>query len=157
MSSVTITVPKEYGYVVATTAFTFFLGLWHGARAQPYRRKSKLVHPKNFAEAADIAAAPDAETKKAMHLYNCAQRAHANYVENQPQTALAMLIAGLRYPQTSALLGVGWIIGRVVFAIGYTRSDKPNGSGRVPGFLIQFPMQLGLWGLAAWTGIKMAL
>lgn len=133
------------------------LGLWHGARARPYRQKSKAKHPKNFAEASDIASAPDAETKKAMYLWNCAQRAHQHYLENQPSTALALLIAGLRYPEVTTTLGIGWIIGRVVFAMGYTRKDKDNGTGRMPGFALQLPMQLALWGLAGWTGIAMTM
>lgn len=90
-----------------------------------------------------------------MYLFNCAQRAHANYVENQPSTAIALLIAGLRYPRLSTLLGATWIIGRIIFAIGYTQKRKENGSGRMIGFAIQFPMQLGLWALAGWTGIQM--
>lgn len=115
-----------------------------------------MKHPKSFAESTDFAAADD-EQKKALYLFNCAQRAHANYVENHPSTAIAMLIAGLQHPRTSALLGLIWMFGRIMFALGYTRKDKDNASGRVIGFAIQLPMQLTLWGLAAWTGIKMVL
>lgn len=113
-----------------------------------------MKHPKAFADGSDFAAA-DAEQRKTLYLFNCAQRAHANYVENQPSTVIALLIAGLRYPRLSAVLGVGWIIGRIIFTLGYTRPDKENGSGRVMGFVIQFPMQITLWGLAAWTGVSM--
>ncbi|CAK4034315.1 glutation S-transferase [Lecanosticta acicola] len=152
--SVTVVVPEEYGYVVATTAFTFFLGLWHGARARPFRTKVKIWAPKAYADTADVAAAKP-EQKDDLYLFNCAQRAHANYVENQPSTAIAILLAGLRYPRLSTLLGAGWILGRIIFAIGYTQKKKENGSGRMLGFAIQFPMQLSLWALAGWTGIRM--
>ncbi|KAK4502398.1 hypothetical protein PRZ48_005823 [Zasmidium cellare] len=130
--SVTITVPSEYG---------------------PLRLKGSMKQPKAYADSNDFAAA-DPETKKTLYLFNCAQRAHGNYVENQPSTAIALLLAGLRYPRLSALLGVGWMIGRVVFTLGYCRRDKENGSGRMLGFVLQFPFQLSLWGLAAWTGIS---
>ncbi|EME45539.1 hypothetical protein DOTSEDRAFT_128535 [Dothistroma septosporum NZE10] len=152
--SLTLTVPREYGYVVTTTALTFFLGLWHGARARPYRTRAQLWAPRAFAETTDFNAADD-KRKEALHLFNCAQRAHANYVENQPSTAIALLLAGLHYPQLSTMLGVGWMVGRILFAVGYTRPKKEHGSGRIVGFALQFPMQISLWALAAWSGIKM--
>ncbi|EME84481.1 uncharacterized protein MYCFIDRAFT_152707 [Pseudocercospora fijiensis CIRAD86] len=155
--SVTIELPKEYGYVVATTAATFFLGFWHGLRGGLARKPTGLKTPKAFADSGDIAAAKDKEQAKAMHVFNCKQRAHAHYNEVQPSTALAMLIAGLAYPRTTTGLGIGFIIGRIVYAIGYSNVDKPNGSGRVLGFVISQPIALALWGLAGWTGVKLVL
>lgn len=122
--------------------------------ARPKRLRGAVKQPKAYADSSDFAAA-DPETKKALYLFNCAQRAHGNYIENHPSTVIALLIAGLRYPKLSSMLGVGWMIGRVIFTLGYCRPDKENGAGRVPGFVIQFPMQITLWGLAAWTGISM--
>lgn len=92
-----------------------------------------------------------------MHVFNCKQRAHAHYNETQPSTAMAMLIAGLTYPQTTTAMGVAFIIGRIIYAIGYSNPDKPNGGGRVLGFLISQPMALGLWGLAGWSGLRLVL
>lgn len=45
---------------------------------------------------------------------------------------------------------------RIVYATGYTREDKSDGSGRLYGAPFWFA-QLGLFGLTAWTGIKMLL
>lgn len=117
--------------------------------------RAHVKHPKSFADTTDFAIA-DPEQKEALYLFNCAQRAHANYVENHPSTAIALLLAGLQYPEMAAALGVGWIVGRVIFALGYTRKTKENGRGRMIGFAIHFPLQLVLWGLAVWTGVKMA-
>lgn len=98
----------------------------------------------------------DPEQREAMHLFNCAQRAHANYVENQPSLAIALLLAGLQYPEAATLLGIGWMLGRIIFALGYTWKSKGHGQARMIGFAIQLPLQLALWGLAVWSGLKMA-
>ena len=94
------------------------------------------------------------EKKQAMQLLNCAQRSHANYDENHPSVAIAMLIAGLQYPMTTTALGVGWVICRILYAVGYT--SKPDGKGRLPGMPFAL-FQLGLFGLSAWSGIKMVI
>jgi len=63
-----------------------------------------------------------------------AQRAHANFIENQPSFLGALAIAGLRFPMASAVLGATWVFGRLAYAIGYTSSAGPK--GRVFGFLV---------------------
>ena len=68
----------------------------------------------------------------------------------------AMLVAGLTYPIAVTVMGVGWMICRVLYAVGYTRADKENGSGRAIGTPFWL-FQLGLFGLTAWTGVKMAM
>jgi glutathione S-transferase len=75
----TLTFPKEYGYVLLTAASTFFLSFWHGARIGFFRKAAGIVYPQHYAEKADLSAA-SAEQKKAMYLYNCAQRAHGMYM-----------------------------------------------------------------------------
>lgn len=126
-------------------------------RAGLSRKQSGIKAPKAYADSGDIANAADKDHAKAMYLFNCKQRAHYNYMEMLPATALSMLISGLVYPRTATLLGIGWIFGRIVYALGYTRADKENGSGRFVGFALSQPLAIGLWGLAAWTGIQMTL
>lgn len=99
---------------------------------------------KSFAET-------DPEQEKASYLFNCAQRAHHNYLENQPTVVPALLIAGLKYPIASSVLGAAWCINRWVYAVGYTRHDKERGRGRVVG-LGWMVAQVALMGLSAWTG-----
>ena len=96
-----------------------------------------------------------AEKKHALYLWNCAQRAHGNFLENHTPVVVALLISGLLYPVTSALLGVGWSVSRVAYAVGYTQTQRSDGKGR----LIGAPMwlfQLGLFGLTAVVGYKIA-
>lgn len=47
-----------------------------------------------------------------MYLFNCAQRAHGNYLESLTTVALSLLIAGVQYPTLSAGAGAGWLVGR---------------------------------------------
>jgi glutathione S-transferase len=80
--------------------------------------------------------------------FNCAQRAHGNFLENAPQTMLSILVAGVKYPQAAAGLGAAWVVFRTLYMLGYIYSDKPNGNGRYNGMLCWFA-QAGLWGLSA--------
>ena len=81
------------------------------------------------------------------------QRAHAQYMENMPQTMASMLIAGLEYPKATAALGLGWIGMRLVYALGYVYSVKPGGEGRLYGVLFWF-MQGGIWFLGLLTAVR---
>lgn len=99
-------------------------------------------------------------------------------MENHPPFVIALLVAGLRYPIASTALAVGWMVFRTLYAVsagllqpgvvlqpvvltfsptlqvGYTRSDKTDGKGRLIGTPASF-LQLGLYGLMAWTGYTM--
>lgn len=89
-----------------------------------------------------------------MYLFNCAQRAHYNFVENYITFLPAMLIAGLRYPVPAAIAGGLWSVFRVLYAVGYTRKDKDNGSGRLVGsafWLVQF----ALYGMVGYAGYSL--
>jgi glutathione S-transferase len=48
------------------------------------------------------------------------------------------------------------MVQRVIYAVGYTDKSKTKGEGRLygSGFWLA---QLGLYGLAGWTGVKMLL
>lgn len=56
-----------------------------------------------------------------------AQRAHANYIENQTSFLGALAISGLRYPFASSVLGATWVVGRIAYALGYTSTSGPKG------------------------------
>lgn len=79
-----------------------------------------------------------------------------NFGENHPSVAIAMLVVGVQYPLWATGLGVGWIISRIVYAIGYTRKDKTGGEGRLAGSAFWL-CQLGLFGLMGWMGVQMVL
>lgn len=130
--------------------------MWHSTRVGPFRKAAGIRYPQAYAESSDIASAKSEDQKHAMYLFNCAQRAHANYLENHASAALAILIAGLQYPLTSSVLGAGWAVSRLAYAIGYTRKDRTDGKGRLVGMTFM-PFQLALFSLSAWVGIKMVI
>lgn len=88
------------------------------------------------------------------YIFNAAQRAHGNLLENMSQTIVSMLVAGLVYPRASAALGAGWVVSRILFAYGYITSNKPHGNGRYLGVTF-WGCQGGLWGLSCAVGLKL--
>lgn len=78
--------------------------------------------------------------------FNCAQRAHSNFLENAPQTMFFTLTAGLKYPQLAAGIAAGWLVFRSLFLYGYVYSGKPQGKGRMMGGVFWLA-QGALWAL----------
>ncbi|KAF2861858.1 hypothetical protein K470DRAFT_269390 [Piedraia hortae CBS 480.64] len=147
--------PENYGFVILTIVASFFLSAWHSFRCTPFRKRAGIPYPKSFADSNDFATANN-EKKQALYLFNCAQRAQGNWQENHPSVALAVLIAGLRYPVTASVMGLGWMVNRVVYAVGYTNKEQKEGRGRLRGSAGWF-VQLGLFLLAGWTGVGMVM
>lgn len=67
----------------------------------------------------------------------------------------ALLLAGLRYPITAAVMGVGWSVSRYLYMVGYC-SGKEGGKGRYQGIAF-YLFQAGLLGLTVWNGVAMVL
>jgi len=128
----TIVIPKEYGYVLFVTATSYIVCVWHGLRVGGFRKPAGIAYPNAYASAEAIAAAtPD--KKQALYLFNCAQRAHQNFLENYPIALTGMLLSGLRYPVAAAATGALWTVSRLFYAVGYTDKTKQEGKGRYSG------------------------
>jgi len=182
-STLTFTVPKEYGqvhslkapnisssnsifsssYVILTATTTLFVGMFHVVRTGGPRKAAKIPYPQPYAfsncNTADVqAASSGAEKETALnnYLFNCAQRAHGNFLESLALFMPALLVAGVRYPVAAAVLGQIWNVGRVVYAIGYTQKDGKNGSGRLYGS-VQYIGLIGVVGLMAKFGMDMVM
>ncbi|KZZ88712.1 glutathione S-transferase [Ascosphaera apis ARSEF 7405] len=137
----TITVPEGYGNVIAVALGLMpFLSFVHGAVVTGVRKNAKIEYPNTYATAQQCKESREAEK------FNCAQRAHANLLENLPQTIITTLVAGLAYPQGATIAGLLWSIARVLFLQGYVWSGKPRGMGRFRGAWFWFP-QIALWGM----------
>ena len=119
-------------YVLGAIVSTFFVGIWHGARVGGFRKAAKVPYPFEYASYEQVQTASPA-SKKAMLVFNSAQRAHQNFGENHPTVIGTLLISGLRWPVATAILGAVWSVNRVVYAIGYTRSAEEGGKGRYYG------------------------
>jgi len=120
----------------------------HGFVSGQRRKAAGVAYPNPYASPDQV------KNNKDAYKFTCAQRAHGNFLENMPQTMASMMFAGLGYPVATAVLGLGWVMFRVVYAYGYVNSDKPNGSGRLygSGFWL---MQGGIWALCCAMAIKM--
>lgn len=55
--------------------------------------------------------------------FNCCQRAHANTLESLPYFLFALLHVGVVLPRTAATLGATWIVGRVLYTVGYSTGN----------------------------------
>jgi glutathione S-transferase len=52
-----------------------------------------------------------------------------NFMENLPCFLLPLMVAGLRWPVEAAIMGLLWNVGRVLYALGYTRNGPANRLG----------------------------
>ncbi|KAL1991076.1 hypothetical protein VTN49DRAFT_5580 [Thermomyces lanuginosus] len=147
---VPITVPDNYWLPLAVGLGAMpLLATVHGTIVGRLRKPAKVPYPHCYATPEQCKNNPKAEQ------FNCAQRAHANYLENFPQTMLYTLVAGLRWPVASAVLGGAWVICRILFLQGYVYSGIPEGKGRYRGGLFWL-LQGGLWAMAAF-GVGLSL
>ncbi|KAH7065855.1 hypothetical protein BKA63DRAFT_166230 [Paraphoma chrysanthemicola] len=149
--ALTMTIPSDYGYVLLAAVSTFLVGSWHGMLVGGYRKAAKIPYPFEYASYEQVQTASPAKSK-AMLAFNAAQRSHQNFGENHPSFVGALLIAGLRFPVVSAVLGGVWAANRVVYALGYTKSAEQGGKGRYYGglaILAQYVMVI-MAGKSAW-------
>mmetsp|Transcript_19583 Transcript_19583/g.46523 ORF Transcript_19583/g.46523 Transcript_19583/m.46523 type:complete len:146 (-) Transcript_19583:233-670(-) len=141
----TITLPKDFGYVMAVAASSGIFVMAQGAFVMGPRKKAKVEYPA-------LCVWPIKTEEERM--YMCAQRAHQNWLETYPAFLAAITSAGVSYPKTAAGLGVVWIIGRLAYASGY-RTGNPD--GRLPGAGAAALSLLSLMALGTYSGIKLAM
>lgn len=147
----TISVPAKYGWVILASAAIGFQCFVTGfAIAQKKRMKyfNKKFMEENFQEAHKAVGGDlplpkggypdqgngrysDKLTYEQWFDFNNAQRVHQNYTENIGVVVPATLIAGLAFPQTAAIAGGAHILGRFLYAMGYT--SKKGGDNREAG------------------------
>jgi len=147
--AVTFQVPNEYGYVLLAATSTFILNLLHIANTGKFRKAAKIPYPIAYASAEQQKASTEA------YLFNCAQRAHANFTENHLSNLAPLLITGLRWPIPAAVLGFTWTLGRYVYMKGYCSLEAgEGGKGRYRGGF-QYVGTVGLLGMLITMGVQM--
>ncbi|KAJ5503006.1 hypothetical protein N7463_005880 [Penicillium fimorum] len=135
-------IPSNYGAVIGVALGVIpVLGFVHGSITGSFRKEAKVPYPHSYASMELCK-----ENRKAEQ-FNCAQRAHTNFLENASQTMLFTLVAGLKYPEWAAGLGALWVFFRALFLYGYVYSNKPQGKGRMIGAFFWL-VQGALWGLS---------
>jgi len=143
----TFTLDPNYGYVLLAATSTFLVNYAHSMNTGRMRKLAKVPYPGCYA--------PDSRTDPEAFKFNCAQRSHANFTENQPSMLASLLLAGLRFPVAAAAMGFGWSLGRYLYMTGYTRGDA-GGKGRYQGIFFQV-FQFGLVLMAGYNGVMMVL
>jgi glutathione S-transferase len=137
---------SSHSLVVIAASATALVNLYHIALTVSRRKASGYTYPTPYAPL-------EAEkSSAAAYSFNCAQRAHANFIENVPTFLATLLLSGLRFPLTSAALGGVWIASRVVYARGYANSKHGDkGKGRLQGATFWLP-QMALIGTGFVSG-----
>jgi len=117
-----------YGYVLMTVFLTYFLLFWQGFMVGQKRKLYKVDYPAMYSDTEPV--------------FNCYQRVHQNTLERVPIFLAILLSAGLFNAKMAAAFGFLWLIGRVIYSLGYY-TGKPN--NRLAGSLIglafaEFPL-----------------
>lgn len=107
------------------------------------RKPAGIPYPHAYATPQQVKASP------AAYRFNCAQRAHANLLENLPQTVVGMLVGALVYPRLTAWLGAAWWVSRVLYVAGYVVGSGKDEAGKGKGRLLGAGFWLAQFGIMA--------
>ncbi|XP_025099682.1 microsomal glutathione S-transferase 3-like [Pomacea canaliculata] len=105
----TITVSADFGYVVLVVVATWVLLNWMAMQVMKARKKFNVAYPNLYSPVSND--------------FNCIQRVHQNTIENIPAFLAFLILGGLQFPRLSAVFGVIFLLGRVVYAFGYYTGD----------------------------------
>ena len=108
-----LVVPHEYVYVLAVALASVVLGAWLNLSVCMARRRYKVPYPVQV------------PTEREQLPFLCAQRAQTHFHEVAPTFYVLLFTGGLRLPRTSALLGAVYVLGRLIWSLGYL-SDEPG-------------------------------
>merc|ERR1711981_1184136 len=86
-------------------------------------------------------------------VFNCTQRAHQNTLETLPFVLFSTLLTGLQYPRVAAGACAAYVLGRVLYTVGYTSGDPKK---RNIGILGSFAF-MTLVGSSLYTSARMVL
>lgn len=127
---------QQYAYVALVTLAALLVYFWMSIRVARARYRCKIMAP---------AMTGDDGLERAI-------RAHLNTLEWLPLFLVSMWLFALYWnPAFAAGAGVVWIVGRILYALGYSAAPEKRG----PGFLIQAlaanVLLLGALGRIVWT------
>jgi glutathione S-transferase len=117
-SKILTVLPEGYGYVIFTAVDSVFVNLWLARNVVAARKLYKIDYPKMYADDNDK--------------FNCIQRAHQNTLELYPQFLALLFIGGLQLPKVTAAAGAVYLIGRIIYARGYSTGDPEKRKQGLP-------------------------
>lgn len=108
-----------------------------------YRKQSGVKYPFQYATEEQC------KNNSAAFRFNCAQRCHANYIENLLPMIGSMVIAGMKHSRLATFLGCIWLVARVHYWFRYLgmRYEAVGGDGKVPQGFNPVPWWIAHWGL----------
>eukprot|EP00890_Picochlorum_soloecismus_P006587 jgi/Picsp_1/753/NSC_04242-R1_microsomal glutathione s-transferase 3 len=139
-----LSVPDAYGYVLGSTALTALTTQWMAVRVALARSKYGVSYPDMYAD----------RSVKDGNVFNCIQRSHQNTLEYLPNVLALQALMGLQFPVAAAGLGVGWVVARILYSLGYSTGDPGR---RGPGSLLAGLVYLGLIGGTMYAGYGMVM
>lgn len=137
MSTFSLVVPKEYGYVVLVGVGSTLVNMWLAFRVGKARKQFNVKYPAMYSDSNIV--------------FNCIQRSHQNFLEYYPQFLMMLFLGGFEYPKVAAGAGVVYLAGRIVYALGYSTGDP---SKRMRGGFQYFGV-FTLLGLSIRLGLRM--
>ncbi|SGY77574.1 BQ5605_C005g03672 [Microbotryum silenes-dioicae] len=140
-------IPNDFKYVIAVGACTGLLNVYQSVLVSKARKLAGIKYPALYASN------EEAERNAAAKAFNCTQRAHGNTLEAIPFFLFSLIQVGLSHPRAAATLGSIWLVGRVIFTIGYSSGDPSKryyGAFHSIGFL-------GLLGMSVYLAFKAIL
>jgi len=114
-----LAIKSEFGYVVICFVLSVFINMWHGHKVGGARKLYKVNYPATYLVELEEGTGKITQD----NAFNCYQRAHQNFLENYFAYMGLMFLGGLQYPIESAVAGLVYLLGRVVYAIGYMSGD----------------------------------
>lgn len=115
-----ITLPADFGFCVAAFVATIFLNFFQMVMVVKARKAYGVEYPHLYAP----------HDHKHKHEFDCVQRQHQQFLENAFFVTTCMFVNGLLFPKLAASLHMVWLLGGVIYSLGYT-SSKCIRMGRV--------------------------
>jgi len=101
--------PCGYGFVLLTGVGSVALNMYFASRVMKARKEYGVEYPTMYS----------ATEQK----FNCIQRGHQNYLEQQPQFLFLLLAGGLGCPRAATIGGCVYLAGRLLYFHGYATGD----------------------------------
>ncbi|KAJ7165018.1 hypothetical protein C8R46DRAFT_666672 [Mycena filopes] len=134
--STTLVLPAGTPYIAGAVLSTVYLLFYQIRNVSKYRRLAGVEYPRAYADKEEMKANQNAV------LFNCAQRAHQNTLENLPMLYSTTLITSLEFPHAAAAALAAWTLTRVAYTMGYVTGDPKKRTNFLSAF--HYPIGFGL-------------